>query len=72
MTNTKRGCNCGCGKSRSIVIRELMDLGLNAEQAAYELDRGNAARNVAREANIDRYDKEREASKAAHPAGGSR
>lgn len=24
------------------------------------------------EANIDRYDKEREASKAAHPAGGSR
>lgn len=38
-------CNCGCGKDRATVIREIMRSGsLNEDQAADQLLRANAAR----------------------------
>jgi hypothetical protein len=41
------GCNCGCGKSRSVVIREIMTTeNLNEYQAEARLDWANQARDA--------------------------
>lgn len=37
-------CTCGCGKKRSIVIREIMDKGMNEEQADQMFWQGNEYR----------------------------
>lgn len=39
------GCNCGCGKDRETVVREIARAeGLNYDQAEDRLNRANAAR----------------------------